>query len=83
MNSAELSSTNGLLTACSPLARLNQISMLMNVCDLEDVLDLISSIKRKGQWVLKAEDVKNFLNLRVDFEGRQVNEMLGQNKNGD
>ena len=48
----------------------------MNVDDLEDVLDLISSSKRKGNWDLKLDDAKSLLNLRDDFEGRKVNELL-------
>lgn len=48
----------------------------MNVDDLEDVLDLISSSKRKQMWDISLNDAKAFLNLRVDFEGRKVNELL-------
>ena len=50
------------------LARLPQISLLMNVDDLEDVLDLIATSKMKVSWDLKIEDVKSFLNLRVSEE---------------
>mmetsp|Transcript_36522 Transcript_36522/g.53563 ORF Transcript_36522/g.53563 Transcript_36522/m.53563 type:complete len:1051 (-) Transcript_36522:63-3215(-) len=70
------SSSIGLQQACTPLARLGQISQLLNVDDLEDVLDLISALRRKGHWDLKMEDVKTFLNLRVEFESRKVNELL-------
>jgi hypothetical protein len=48
----------------------------MNVDDLEDVLDLISSSKRKNMWDLTLNDAKAFLNLRVEFESRKVNELL-------
>ena len=75
-DSSELSSTMSLFKACNPLARLSQISLLMNVDDLEDVLDLISSSKRKQMWDISLSDAKAFLNLRVDFEGRKVNELL-------
>jgi len=73
---AELRSTLGLYKACTPLARLAQIALLMSVDDLEDVLDLISTSKRKGTWDLKLEDAKAFLNLRVEFEGKKVNDLL-------
>ena len=48
----------------------------MNVDDLEDVLDLITTSKRKKMWDMSLNDAKAFLNLRVDFEGRKVNELL-------
>ena len=49
----------------------------MNLDDLEDVLDLISSSKRKGNWDLKIEDSKSFLSLRVEFEHSLVEQLLG------
>ena len=64
------------MAVCIPLARLVQIDRLLQVDDLEDVLDLISSSKRKGNWDLKLEDAKAFLGLRVEFETRKVNELL-------
>ena len=77
LDSSELTASNvSLYRACMPLARLAQIALLMNVDDLEDVLDLISSSKRKGNWDLTLDDAKAFLNLRVDFEGRKVNALL-------
>lgn len=75
-DSSELTSNMSLFKACNPLSRLSQISLLMNVDDLEDVLDLISSSKRKQMWDISLSDAKAFLNLRVDFEGRKVNELL-------
>lgn len=54
-----------------------QIAKLMNLDDLEDVLDLISSSKRKGNWDLKMEDSKAYLSLRVEFEPSLVEELLG------
>jgi hypothetical protein len=48
----------------------------MSVDDLEDVLDLISSSRRKGAWDIKLEDAKAFLSLRVDFDAGKVNELL-------
>jgi hypothetical protein len=41
-----------------PLNRLLQIAKLLNVDDLEDVVDLIGSSKRKGNWDLKLDDAK-------------------------
>jgi conserved oligomeric Golgi complex subunit 4 len=76
VQSPEYSSSVLLYRACPPLARLLQITKLLNVDDLEDVVDLISSSKRKGNWDLKLEDTKAYLNLRVEFEGRKVNELL-------
>jgi hypothetical protein len=76
VSSEEYSNTMTLYRACTPLARLLQIAKLLNVDDLEDVVDLISSSKRKGNWDLKLEDAKAYLSLRVEFEGRKVNELL-------
>lgn len=76
LDSPELKSNVALYRACVPLARLMQISRLVNVDDLEDVLDLISSSKRKGNWDLKLEDTKAFLSLRREFAGEKVNELL-------
>lgn len=76
MDSPELKSNVTLCKACPPLARLNQITVLLNVDDLEDALDLISVSKRKGNWDLKLDDVKTLLSLRVDFEGSKVNDLL-------
>jgi hypothetical protein len=75
-DSSDLSSNVTLYKACNPLSRLAQIALLMNVDDLEDALDLISISKRKKMWDLSLNDAKAFLNLRVDFEGRKVNELL-------
>jgi len=71
-----LTSSTTLYKACNPLARLTQVTHLMNVDDLEDVLDLISASKRQNMWDLSLNDAKAFLNLRVDFESRKVNELL-------
>jgi len=60
-----------------PLSRLLQIAKLMNLDDLEDVLDLISSSKRKGNWDLRLEDSKAFLSLRTEFEADLVEQLLG------
>ena len=71
-----LTSSATLFKSCGPLARLSQITYLLNVDDLEDVLDLISSSKRTKNWDLSLNDAKAFLNLRSDFESRKVNELL-------
>lgn len=76
LDSPELKSNMTLYRACVPLARLIQISRLVNVDDLEDVLDLISSSKRKGNWDLKLDDAKTFLSARAEFEPENVNELL-------
>lgn len=76
VDSEALTSSATLYKSCGPLARLTQITHLINVDDLEDVMDLISSSKRKKMWDLSLNDAKAFLNLRVDFEGRKVNELL-------
>ena len=76
MDSQDFASSVALYAACNPIARLSQIALLMNVDDLDDVLDLISSSKRKGNWDLKLDDAKSLLNLRDDFEGRKVNDLL-------
>merc|ERR1712224_43367 len=77
LESNELNFSNVVLcNACTPLSRLVQIAKLMNLDDLEDVLDLISSSKRKGSWDLKMEDSKAFLSLRVEFEADLVSQLL-------
>ena len=76
LQSPEYSNSMALYRACAPMARLIQIAKLLNVDDLEDVVDLISSSKRKANWDLKLEDAKAYLSLRVEFEGRKVNELL-------
>ena len=72
--SPKYSSTPGLYASCQPLARLSQISILMTVTDLDDVLDIMR--RSKGTWNLSNEDSKAFLTLRVDFEAKKVNELL-------
>lgn len=76
LDSPDLSSNVALCRACIPMARLLQISKLLHVDDLDDVLDLMSSSKRKGNWDLKLDDSKAFLSLRVEFETRKINELL-------
>ena len=76
IDSPKLKSNVTLCRACPPLARLNQIALLLNVDDLEDALDLISVSKRKGQWDLKLDDAKALLGLRVDFDLSKVNDLL-------
>ena len=76
LDSNELHSNVALCRACTPLARLSQISKLLNVDDLDDVLDLISSSKRKNNWDLKLDDTKSFLKLRVEFEPSKINSLL-------
>lgn len=76
IDSPELKSNVTLCKICPPLSRLNQITLLMNVEDLEDALDLISVSKRKGNWELKLDDAKKLLSLRVDFEGSKINDLL-------
>lgn len=76
LDSNELSSNIAFYRACTPLARLVQIAKLLNVDDLDDVLDLISASKRKGNWDLKLEDAKAYLSLRVEFEADRIQELL-------
>jgi conserved oligomeric Golgi complex subunit 4 len=77
LSSSELNSSNvALYRACTSLSRLVQIAKLMNLDDLEDVLDLISSSKRKGNWDLKLDDSKAFLSLRVEFDSERVGQLL-------
>lgn len=76
VDNPELHSNVAVSRACTPLARLLQIAKLLNVDDLDDVLDLITASKRKGNWDLKVDEAKAFLSLRVEFEGSKVNELL-------
>ena len=72
----EYASNVAVTQACPPLGRIVQIAKLVNVDDLDDVLDLISSSRRKNNWDLKLDDTKTFLSLRVEFEAKRVNELL-------
>jgi conserved oligomeric Golgi complex subunit 4 len=72
----EYSSYAALGRGCHALHRLLQVAKLLNVDDLEDVLDLITSHKRKSNWDLKLEETKAFLSQRVEFETSRVNELL-------
>lgn len=76
--SAECAVSNlAVMRACPPLGRLVQIAKLLNVDDLEDVLDFISAMKRKGHdWDLKLEDAKAFLSQRVEFDSDKIHELL-------
>jgi hypothetical protein len=76
LDSTEMNSNVALYRACTPLARLIQTAKLLNVDDLDDVLDLISSSKRKGNWDLKVDETKAYLSLRVEFESGRINELL-------
>lgn len=76
LHSPEYSSNVTITRACVPLARLLQIAKLSNVDELDDVLDLISSSKRKQNWDLKLDDTKAFLSARVEFDADKVNELL-------
>jgi len=76
LHSPEYSSNPAIFNACPALSRLLQISQLMSVDDLEDVIDLIHSSKRKGNWDLKMDDVKAFLSARVEFDAVKVDELL-------
>ncbi|GKY97020.1 hypothetical protein MPSEU_000660800 [Mayamaea pseudoterrestris] len=72
----EYQSTTAVTKGCPSLSRLLQIAKLLNVDDLDDVLDLISSLKRKNNWDVKLEDAKAFLSARVEFDAAKVNELL-------
>jgi len=76
LDASELTSNIALYRACTPLARLIQIAKLLNVDDLDDVIDIVTSSKRKGNWDLSLEDAKAFLSLRAEFEESRVNELL-------
>lgn len=76
LHSPEYGSNVAIFRACPALSKLLQIAKLLSVDDLDDVLDLISSAKRKGNWDLKLEDAKAFLSARVEFDGSKVNELL-------
>jgi hypothetical protein len=76
LDAYEYSSNVALYRACTPLARMLQISKLLSVDDLEDVLDLIGASKRKGNWDLQLDDAKAYLSLRVEFESSQIDELL-------
>ena len=72
---AEYQSTTAITLGCPAFSRVLQISKLLNV-DLDDVLDLVSSLKRKNDWDLKLDDAKAFLSRRAEFESTKVNELL-------
>lgn len=76
LHSPEYGSNVAIFRACPALSKLLQIAKLLSVDDLDDVLDLIGSAKRKGNWDLKLEDAKAFLSARVEFDSSKVNELL-------
>ena len=76
VEASELQSNVALCRACKPLSRLVQISSLMRVDDLDDVLDLISREKRKGGWDMSMEESRNYLSQRVEFESDRINHLL-------
>lgn len=76
LEAQEFHSNVAMTKACPSLGRLMQIAKLVNVDDLDDVLDLISASKRKGNWDLTLEDTKALLCLRVEFESSRVHELL-------
>jgi conserved oligomeric Golgi complex subunit 4 len=77
LNSPEYCASSATICrACPPLSRVLQIARLMSVDDLDDVVDLINSSKRKSNWDLTMEDVKTFLCARVEFDAAQVNDSL-------
>lgn len=76
LDAQEYHSNVVLVRACTPLARLMQIAKLLNVDDLEDVLDLVTASKRKGNWDLTLEDTKSYLCLRLEFESGRIHDLL-------
>jgi len=76
LHAADYSSNVAVTRACVPLGRLLQVAKLLNVDDLEDVLDLITSSKRKNDWSLNLADAKAFLCARVEFRNDKVNDLL-------
>jgi len=74
--STDFNSNVALYKACNPASRMAQIALLMNVDDIEDVIDLISSAKRKGAWDLSMNDARAFLCNRSDFDSIQVHDLL-------
>jgi len=72
--SDEYASNAAVTKACVPLGRLVQMAKLLNIDEVEDVLDVVSSLKRKGNWDWKLEDAQTFLALR--FEEDKVKDVL-------
>lgn len=76
VHSSSLTSHSSLYQECDPLARLIQITNFLNVDDVEDVVDLVSSLKRKNELRLSMSEIKGFLSVRIEFEGRRINDLL-------
>jgi conserved oligomeric Golgi complex subunit 4 len=77
LHSPEYNGSNvAILKSCPALSKLLQIAKLLSVDDLDDVLDLISGAKRKGNWDLKLDDAKAFLSLRVEFDATKIDDLL-------
>jgi conserved oligomeric Golgi complex subunit 4 len=77
LHSPEYNGSNvAILKSCPALSKLLQIAKLLSVDDLDDVLDLISGAKRKGNWDLKLDDAKAFLSLRVEFDSTKIDDLL-------
>ena len=72
--SDQYSSNAAVTKACSPLGRLSQLAKVLNVDEAEDVLDVISLLKRKSNLDWKLDDAQAFLELR--FPEQKVKEVL-------
>ena len=74
----ELASNAAMTKTCVPLGRISQMAKLLNLDEVEDVLDVISSLKRQGIWDWKLEDAQTFLALR--FPQAKVQDVLRLNE---
>ena len=64
----KLASNAGVTKTCVPLGRLSQMAKLLNADEVDDVIDVISSLKRKGNWDWKLDEAQTFLALRFPQE---------------
>lgn len=79
-SSTQTTISNAAITkACVPLGRLCQMAKVLTVDDVEDILEVISSLKRKGNWDWKLEDAQTFLAQR--FPEAKVKEVLQLSSN--
>nr|CCA20936.1 conserved oligomeric Golgi complex subunit putative [Albugo laibachii Nc14] len=58
-----------------PFGKLAQISCILNVDTISDVVDIAGSIRRGTKWLLSSAQVKEILSRRVEFTDKEINNL--------
>lgn len=58
-----------------PFCKLIQISCILNVDTISDVVDIVGSVRRGTKWLLSSAQVKEILSRRVEFPDRDINNL--------